>query len=96
MAKTIPLKFWNFLLEVDVGVQRDEAFLQTAAGAFMNNSTADVLDLVGFEVSDAKKGVAHAGCSYVFIAAELESSGTIPDAGIAAFMRRAVAKANEK
>ena len=60
--RTIPLKFWNFLLEVDAasGVQREESFLQTAAGAFMNNSTFDQLDLVGFEVGDAKKGAAQA------------------------------------
>ena len=62
VQRVIPQKFWNFLLEVDshTAGERDaeqhEQFLRAAAGAFLANSTTDQLDLVGFDVSDAKRG----------------------------------------
>ena len=62
VQRVIPQKFWNFLLEVDshTAGERDaeqhEQVLRAAAGAFLANSTTDQLDLVGFDVSDAKRG----------------------------------------
>ena len=52
----IPREFWDFLLSVDAPVERPQEFLRVCATAFMANSTSDAIDLVGFEVSDAKKG----------------------------------------
>ncbi len=95
---TIPREFWTFLNTVDLPVERDPDFLRVAAGAFLNNSTSDAVDLVGFEVSDAKKGehtcVAH--LMFLLRSTLCIQTGTIPDAGVAAFMRRAAAKANDK
>ena len=55
MATTVPRQFWDFLAIVDGDVERSETFLRTCAGAFLNNSVTDELDLIGFEVSERVK-----------------------------------------
>ena len=74
---TISQQFWDFLGSVDLPKQREVDFLRQVAGTLLLNSTVDEYDLIGFEVSDAKRG-------------------SVPDAGVAAFIRRAVTKANER
>ena len=93
---TIPREFFDFLKTVDGEVERPEVFLRQCAGAFMANSATDQFDLIGFDMVDCKRGVSICGCTAWLLMSFSFLSGSVPDAGVGAFMRRAISKANER